>query len=188
MNSKFFVAGAMMVGQQFGLTLFEVTQFLNGVMFIMVVKDNVNEINTCFKDVDGAVQNVSTAIEDFKIQDASHIVDGIAKLGTVMVNIQKDTTDCTHMHEDMARVAAWAEIFKNPMAALPFIFTNVTSNWVAIIDHLDHLNFNYSLQRWYRMGRYAGLIMVEVLGPLPGTEPYQLQPPTDNDEIMYTQW
>ena len=88
------------------------------------------------------------------------------------------------MHEDMARVAAWAEIFKNPMAALPFIFSNVTSNWVAIIEHLDHFNFNVGLVRYFRAGRYLALLLTDLLGPLPNAQPL----PADIDEIAYTQW
>ena len=91
MHTKYFVAGAIMVGKQYGLTLVDVEAILQGIFNILVHTQHIDEITTCFKDVDGVVNAMTIAIEDFKIQDASHIVDGIGQLGKIMVGIEKDT-------------------------------------------------------------------------------------------------
>ena len=180
MHAKTLVTAAVLAGQHYGLTQPEVSQLLNGIFFTLVQKSSVDEINQCFKDVDGATAEITRAIEDFKSKGIMDILDGIQQLGMVLVDIEKDTQDCTHMQDDIARIKEWAQIFKNPMKAFPVILGNIMSKWGEIIHNLDTFNQDIAAQKWYETGLYGGLVLVDILGPLP--------PVADVDEIAYTQW
>ena len=111
----------------------------------------------------------------------------------MMVGLPKDTSDCTNMQDDLSRIATWGNIFKNPMEAMPMIFSNLMANYVDIIRSLDAMNGLIANKRHpFAIGIAISDIMVDILGPIPAFGDSQkideASSPVDTDAIEYTQW
>ena len=164
------------------IQLDQVKHLLNGMMTIFTSTNHFTEINACYRDAATDIQDLTTAIADFKAKETTSILDGLMHVGNFLVNLPKSTADCLHMQEDLKRLASWAKGFLNPMTEMTIIWNNMTKNYVHIISMLDL--FNQKMAEGGRedtAGRYLALMLVDVLGEVPAAA-------SDPDSIPMTNW
>ena len=60
-------------------------------------------------------------------------------MGAIIEEIPVQLGDCDGMQKDMARITAWADIFKHPMTLIPKVTKNTIANFPQIIKDTDDM-------------------------------------------------
>jgi hypothetical protein len=77
MNPKQIATAALLVGNTQGLDLDQAKIVLNNMMYIFTKKDHINEINTCYHDVEKDAVELGAALADLKSGEITKIMDGL---------------------------------------------------------------------------------------------------------------
>ena len=178
MNPKVYAAAAVIASQYAGFNPKEVEQFVGGLVFGFIQKDDLTNIETCMKDTDVVAKEMTEAIQDFAKKDLTDIVKGVQILGEIAEGLGSDLGDCEAMSADVNRIEKWAQIFANPKELVPKLVTNVLKNYAAIIADASDASTQIAAKDLYKTGQDAADILVMVVGPVPQT----------NDDIVMTQW
>ena len=105
---------AVMMASQYAIDIQQAEEFLGGIIYGLIQKDDLKNIETCLKDADTVEQEINEAVTDFMKGDLNDILAGITVLGKLIQELPQDLGDCEAMQSDVARIEKWATIFTDP--------------------------------------------------------------------------
>jgi len=185
MNTITTAAAAAIIaqGEKSAFNKVEIVEFVAGLVEGVLLENHLSEFNTCFKDVEYDGAQMFDAVTLFAKKDLTDIMSALTHIGNVFLSMPKDLIDCTHVASNLQRIEAWATPFKNPKEALPLIWTNLLTNYVAMIHNLDTMNTKFAAHDIQGAGVSAALILELGLGPISVAEEAK-----DIEEIKPTHW
>ena len=159
----------------------QVLMFLNGLVLGSLEENHLKEMEGCFTDAEFVAGHMTEAVKDFAAKDLPHIMSGLTEIGDIFLQMPKIFGDCTSgtIKVEAARLAKWAEPFKNPKEESAKIMANVLANYVAMIHDLDVMNQILAKADIVGGGKEAAQILELALGPVPSADP---------ETVPYTQW
>ena len=112
----------------------EITQLVDGFLLGALQTEQVYDLDTCLKDVNPLITDMTTAIEDFKDGSYYRITDGIYQLGQFVSQIKVVTKDCSIAlrEEDMDKLKAMEEAFLHPKQLILNVGEDLVVNGVEI--------------------------------------------------------
>ena len=165
-----------------------VKQVVGGLIFSLTAKNDFAELDVCFHDAGNVEQDLEQVFYDIQNKDITHIIDAISHVGDILVGIQKDTTDCTSIQDDIQRITVWGDIFRHPKMAIFMIGGNIFANMFDIVHHLDALNTAVTATEYQTVGQELGSIMIDALGPVPGVVYPEGFLPESIEVMQITKW
>ena len=178
MYTKVLTAAGIFALNSYGLAPADVEQFVAGVVFGLIQKDDLAQIQTCLKDAQGLETEIEEVIGDFSKGDLTDILKGVELVGKVIQELPADLGDCEGMKADVARIEAWAAIFSNPTKLVQTLLTNVVANFPKVSADATSIVSDFKAAKYYNSGDDIADLLVVALGPVPA------QPET----LEMTQW
>ena len=80
------------------------------------------------------------------------------------VDLPKDVSDCKNMKQDLPKIEAFAQIFKNPKKLFETVAKNLWMNFDAFKKNVDTSVSDFDKKGYFLAGYYIGDAMMVVLG------------------------
>ena len=106
---KFYHPIVAAVAVQFGMNLKSAEQFIAGIIKGVVEKDDLSEIEQCFKNAEEAEYEIEKALSDFSKMTWNDILNGIEDVAVLINELPEDLKDCKAMQGDIKKVEDWAK-------------------------------------------------------------------------------
>ena len=98
-----------------GVSALEVTELIDGFLIGALEVEKVENLDTCIKDINPLVTDMTKAIADFEDGSFSKIADGINQLGLFISEVGISMQDCSEVSsEDAKRLEEMGEAFLHP--------------------------------------------------------------------------
>ena len=178
MYTKLVAAATMAAVNNYGMNVAEVEQFVAGIVFGLIQKDDLTKIQACLTDAGTLETEIEAAVTDFSKGDLTDILAGIEIVGKVIQELPADLGDCKGMETDIARIEAWAAIFSDPTKLVQTLLTNVVSHFSEIATDSTKIVSDFKAAAYYNSGDDIATVLVLALGAVPA------QPET----LEMTQW
>ena len=180
LNKKVIGAATAIAMQQYDMTPQDVGQFLGGLVWGLIQKDDLSKIQTCLNDCQDIQKDVTEAVNDFKKGDLQDIIAGIQLIGKVaLTELPHDLQDCKGMESDVQRIESWATQFLHPGTMIPKIIQNVITHFQQIMGDVSKVDSDFTAHNFYNAGDDVADIMVQTVGPVPEMDP---------TDLLYTNW
>uniref|UniRef100_A0A7S3CRK9 Uncharacterized protein n=1 Tax=Strombidium rassoulzadegani TaxID=1082188 RepID=A0A7S3CRK9_9SPIT len=174
----------VLAGSQYAINVQDAEQFLGGVIFGLIQKDDLSEIKQCLTDAEGVEEEVNKAIEYFAKGDVQDILLGIEEMGKLLQELPTDLKECVAMKSDLERIETWAAIFKNPLELLKTVTTNLIKDYAKIFADVSKTTSDIGEAKYYNAGEDIADVLVLTLGAVPAKGDAEVQP----ENIPVTQW
>ena len=178
MYTKVLTAAGIYALRSVGMDAADVEQFVAGIVFGLIQKDDLTKIQTCLKDASGLETEIEQAVGDFSKGDVTDIISGVELVGQIIQELPADLGDCQGMKDDVARIEAWAAIFSDPTKLVKTLLTNVIANIGGVTADASAIVSDFKAASYYKSGDDIADLLVLALGPVPA------QPET----LEITQW
>ena len=120
-----------------GVTALEVTELIDGFLIGALEVEKVENLNTCIKDINPLVTDMTTAVNDFEDGSFNKIADGIYQLGQFISQVGVIMEDCDQVGaEDVAKLKQMGDAFLHPKQLLIDAEHNVIINGVEIFKDI----------------------------------------------------
>ena len=169
---------AVMMASQYAINIQQAEEFLGGIIFGLIQKDDLKNIETCLTDGEAVEKQVNEAVEDFMKGDLQDILAGITVLGALIQDLPKDLGDCQAMQGDIARIEKWGEIFTNPTQLMQTVVENLLKNYGTIFGDITKTSGDIAKADYYTAGTDIADVLVLTLGAVPASP----------ETIPVTQW
>ena len=168
---------AVMAGAQYGIEVAQVEELLGGLIFGLIEKDDLKEIETCMTDTDKVVEQVNEAVGDLMKEDVKDIINGVQILATIAAELPEDVKDCKGMEADATKLSNWAKgLAADPAKTASMVATNVIKNFSGILDDINKSSSDISSGDYYTAGTDIADVVVLVVGkPDDAQDPESLQ-------------
>lgn len=148
----------------------QVVDFMDGLVFGLLQKEDLPEIQACIQHAPDIAKQISTAVEDFEKADFADIIKGISAIGAIVQNLPEDFKDCEGMDGDLKRIEAWGKIFENPSQLIMTLTTNVVAHFNQISGDVTKISTDFSSSQYKSAGEDIADIMVLSVGPVPAAQ------------------
>lgn len=145
----------------------DVVGFMDGLIFGLLQKEDLPEIQACLQHAPEVASEISDAIQDFTKGDVADIIAGIGEIGKVIESLPDEFKDCQSMQGDISRIEAWGEVFKNPVELLALLTKNVLANYMNIMQDVTKISTDFSAQNFKSAGEDVADILKQTIGPVP---------------------
>ena len=105
--------------------------FLGGLIYGLIEKDDLPEIQKCMKNTDVVAAEVKKIVTEMSAGTLDAIIKGVQDLATLIQQMPEDLSDCENIQGDVTKIEKWAEQFVTP-TGLGKIVENVMANWSSI--------------------------------------------------------
>ena len=153
--------------KNFGMDVNDVEQFVAGLIYGLIQKDDLTKIQTCLKDASGLETEIEQAVADFSKGDITDIMAGVELVGKIIQELPTDLGDCQAMQDDINRIEAWAQIFSDPTKLVQTLLTNVVAHFSQISADASATVTAFKSADYYHAGDDISDLLVQALGPVP---------------------
>jgi hypothetical protein len=126
---KFVQATAAIISTQYGINVEQTEEFVAGMIYGLIEKDDLPEIQKCMTNADTLEAEITEAFADFSKGDFQDILKAVQEVGEIVKEVPADLADCEGMDADLAKLEAWAAIFTNPAKLVSTLTKNLLANW-----------------------------------------------------------
>jgi hypothetical protein len=141
----------------------EALQFLGGVTEQLIKSDDLVNTENCIKDAETLETAVAQTMADFKQKTMSGYLDGIKTLGTALMAVPNDASQCKQMKNDIPKIKAFFAQFKDPEAEVKTIAKNLWNNFDAFKSFTETAEAAYDKKDFSATGAAVGKAMWLVL-------------------------
>ena len=171
---------ALAIGSQKAGDVEMVEEFVAGLIYGLIKKDDLTEIEQCLTDAGSLQDEIVTAIHDFEKKDLKDIIAGVEEIGKVITELPADLADCKDMQGDITRIEAWAKIFENPKELVKTVSENFLKNYKDIFADVSKISTDWTAKDYYDAGDDIADILVLTVGAV--------KIPEQPEDIKLTQW
>ena len=155
-----------LVSTHYGSNIASVEEFVGGLMYGLLQKDDLPEIKLCLQNEQQLETEINTAIADFAKKDFKDILLGVEEIGKVVKELPTDLADCKNIQGDVDKITAWAKIFTEPKKLLPVLSQNILANWKTISTDVVKTDTDFKAADYKDAGIDVADILVESVGPI----------------------
>ena len=160
-------AAASAVTTSSNLTPEQAIEFVAGMIYGFIEKDDLKELETCIQNADQLADEVSEAIADFEKADLTDIIAGVELVGKVIQELPTDVQNCENVKDDVARLEKYAEIFQDPTKLAETVTVNFFKHAKIISADASDISVETGKGDFYKAGDDVADLVVQVLGPVP---------------------
>ena len=161
----------MMVSEYYAISILQAEEFVAGILFGLIQKDDLKYIQTCLTDADTVEEQVNDAISDFMKGDISSILAGIEVVGTLLTELPADLKDCEDMQGDLTRISAWVSgLIADPVKLAELLTTNIIRNFAKITGDINSTSADIVKADYYTAGSDIADIVILTLGNIPAED------------------
>ena len=142
----------------------EVTELIDGFLIGALEVEHVENLDTCIKDINPLVTDMTKAVEDFKDGSFSKIADGINQLGLFIQEVGIGMQDCSQVSsEDAQRLEKMGEAFLHPKQLIINAEKSVLHNGVEIYKDIKAAGQDMQNGEYEKAGKEYGTVAATVL-------------------------
>merc|ERR1719465_85137 len=93
--------------------------------------------------------------------------EDLPEIQACIQHLPNDFKDCDSMQGDLKRIEKWGEVFKNPVALIQLLTTNVIKNFANITKDISSIPTDFNNHQFKNAGEDIADIMVQSIGPVP---------------------
>ena len=166
---------------QYAMNVQQAEQFLGGLIYGLIQKDDFKEIQKCIKDGETVEKELTDALSYFAKGDVKDVIKGIEEIGELLQGLGTDLDDCEGMQGDFQRIEKWATIFQHPSKLVETLTTNLIKNYAKIFGDISKAESDIGQAKWEPAGEDIADILVLTLGAVPKLNEYP-------EDLEFTQW
>ena len=176
MPVRVFAAAAALLGAdpQFRSDVNNVEEFIAGMIFGLIQKDDLSNIQTCLTDADTLEKQVEEAIADLSKGDLNDLIAGAKILMQIISELPTDLKNCQSMQGDLNRIVAWANQFTDPQVFIQTVTNNVLAHFAVITSDITKATSDFNDAKFYDAGSDVADLLVQSLGQVPDVAPETL--------------
>ena len=176
MPVRVFAAAAALLGAdpQFRSDVNNVEEFIAGMIFGLIQKDDLSNIQACLTDADTLEKQVEEAIADLSKGDLNDLIAGAKILMQIVQELPSDLKNCESMQGDLNRIVAWANQFSNPQVFIETVTKNVLTHFATITTDINKATSDFTDAKFYDAGSDVADVLVQTLGQVPEVAPETL--------------
>ena len=163
---KFVQATAAIISTQYGINVEQTEEFVAGMIYGLIEKDDLPEIQKCMKNADTLELEITEAFADFSKGDFQDILKAVQEVGEIVKEVPADLADCEGMDADLAKIEAWAAIFTNPAKLVSTLTKNLLANWKQVSADITTTNSDWGNAKYYSAGQDVADVIILSVGPI----------------------
>ena len=163
---KVLAAIASIIATNYQMDIEGVEQFVAGLIFGLIQKDDLPEIQQCLKDGSSLEAEITNAISDISKGDLQDIIKGVQEVGQIIKELPTDLDDCKGMDDDIAKIEKWASIFAHPTELVTTLTKNLLKNWQGVVADVSKTETDWNNADYYDAGDDIGDILILALGKI----------------------
>lgn len=167
-------AGLLLVGSAAALTTQEkvdsmditaVEKYLSGIIYGMIEKDDLPEMQKCLKNTEVVATEVKAIISEVSKGDMADIVKGVQDAIKLVQELPTDLSDCKNIQGDVTKITNWGKQFITP-SGLTHIVENVMANWSNIQTDIGTINTDIQGSKYEEAGEMTADVVILALGKI----------------------
>ena len=156
------------VSEYYAISIQQAEEFIGGILYGLIQKDDLKAIETCLKDGDQVEKEVNEAIEDFMKGDVASILDGVEVIGTLLTELPEDLQDCQAIQGDLTRISDWISgLVSDPVELAKLLATNIIKNFSKITADINDTSADIAKEDYYSAGEEIADIVTLSIGTVP---------------------
>ena len=167
---KFVQAVAPIIASWYSMDIEGAEQFVAGMIYGLIQKDDLPEIEKCLKNGETLEMEITNAISDFSKGDIQDMIKAVQELGQIVKELPQDLDDCKSMDDDIKKIENWAKIFENPVTLVSTLTKNLLANWKDVSADISKATADYNAAKYYDAGEDVADTIVLAVGPISRAE------------------
>ena len=165
------IAAAAISDQYYAISIQQAEELLGGLIYGLIQKDDLKQIETCLTDADKVEAEINEAVTDIMKGDVQDIIAGISVIGQLLSELPVDLQDCQDIQGDVTRITNWIDaLVADPVKLATMIATNVISNFTGITADISTTSSDIAKADYYSAGTDISDIVVLTLGAVPADD------------------
>ena len=157
-------AAAYILATKYDIDAHGVEQFVAGLMYEFIGKDDLPDIEKCLTDESALEQEITNAISDISKGDLDDIIKGVEEIGQIIKELPGDLAECKEIESDVEKLLVWAAKFKNPVTLVVVLSKNLLLHWKEVEASVKKMETDWTAKEYYNAGEDVGDIVIEALG------------------------
>ena len=167
---KFVQAAASIIATNYSMDISGAEQFVAGVMYGLIQKDDLPEIQKCLKNGEKLEVEITNALSDFSKGDIESMIKAVQEFGMIIEELPQDLQDCEAIEDDVKKIENWAKIFANPVTLVTTLTKNLLANWKEVSSEVSQVSTDYAAEKYYNAGEDVADVVVLAVGPISAAE------------------
>ena len=161
----------MTVSEYYAISIQQAEEFIGGILFGLIQKDDLKAIETCLTDGDQVEKEVNEAIQDFMKGDVASILAGVEVIGTLLTELPEDLKDCQDVQGDLTRISNWISgLVADPVELAKLLATNVIKNFSKITADINDTSADIAKADYYTAGTEIADVVTLAIGTVPAED------------------
>ena len=176
MPIRVFAAAAALLGADLQLRndVNNVEEFIAGMIFGLIQKDDLTNIQACLTDADTLEKQIEDAIADISKGDLNDLIAGAKILMQLITELPTDLKNCESIQGDLNRIVVWANQFTDPQVFIETVTNNVLAHFSVITADITKVTSDFNDAKFYDAGSDVADVLVQTLGQVPEVAPETL--------------
>ena len=149
-------------------------EFIAGMIFGLIQKDDLSNIQACLTDADSLEKQIEEAVADLSKGDFNDLVAGAKILMQIISELPTDLKNCQAIQGDINRIVSWANKFSDPAVFIETVTKNVLAHFSAITSDITKATSDFNGAKFYDAGNDVADVLVQTLGQVPEVAPETL--------------
>ena len=145
--------------------LVDVEQFVGGVIYGLIEKNDIPQIQQCLKNTEDVKVEVNKIVNEMATGTFEAIMAGIKDLAALIQELPTDLKDCENIQDDMNKISNWGQKFITP-TGLAKLVENVMANWSTIQKDIGDINADISNSKYYEAGQVTADTIIIATGKI----------------------
>merc|ERR1719230_1178780 len=120
-----------------------VEEYLAGVIYGLIEKDDLPEMQKCLKNTETVAVEVKKIVNEMAKGDMQDIIQGVQDAMKLVQELPEDLTDCKDIQGDVTKIENWGKQFITP-SGLTHVVENIMANWSTIQGDIGTINTDMS--------------------------------------------
>ena len=134
-----------------------------GFVYGMVGENHLTEMEACYQGSADLWSYLHAALIDL---EGFHIIKAMEQLELFVYHFQLDAVPCTEMQDDLAAIAAWAQIFKNPSELISTVTKHYLLHRHAVSNDISTIKLDWANESYFATGRATADLVTVLIGPI----------------------
>ena len=172
---RFVQAIAGIVATYYQMDIEGAEEFVAGIMFGLIQKDDLPEIQKCLSNTEKLEVEITNALSDFSKGDIADMIKAVQEFGVIIDELPKDLAECEAIQDDVAKIEKWAEVFANPVALVNVLTKNLLANWATVEKEITKTTDDYNNAKYFDAGEDVADVVVLAVGPISKAQEFDNQ-------------
>ena len=143
-----------------------VNYIIAGFIFGMTTQNHLTEIEACYTGGATMVQEIMTAIYDFKAGGWNYITQGVLNVLLAALQIPQELHTCKNMQEDLTAIKEWASVFTDKTKLISTVSKHYLLHKKQVTADINQLKADFASEKYFKTGEDLATLSIALLGPI----------------------